>query len=101
MGLREMLEENWVMRPMIVQNFQAGEIFVVLIVVVGVVVMIECRSSMASRFVSHTWGLAHSPAQLQGGQGKGHQGVPLQVKIHSLFLWFSSVISTCLAMLNV
>ena len=49
----------------------------------------------------HTCGLARSPAELQGGQGQGHQGVPLQVKKHSLFLRFSSVISTCLAMLNV
>ena len=49
MGLREVVEEeNWVMRPMIVQNYQAGKNFVVLMVVVGVVVMIECRSSMAS-----------------------------------------------------
>ena len=24
----------------------------------------------------HTWGLARSPAELQGGQGQGHQGVP-------------------------
>ena len=49
----------------------------------------------------HTWGLARSPAELQGGQGQGHQGVPLQVKKHSLFSRFSSVISTCLAMLSV
>ena len=27
----------------------------------------------------HTWGLARSPAELQGGQGQGHQGVPLHV----------------------
>ena len=27
----------------------------------------------------HTWGLACSPAELQGGQGQGHQGVPLHV----------------------
>ena len=33
----------------------------------------------------HTWGLARSPAELQGGQVQGHQGVPLQVKKHSLF----------------
>ena len=46
----------------------------------------------------HTWGLARSPAELQGGQGQGHQGVPLQVKKHSLFSQFSSVISTWLAM---
>ena len=47
MGLREVVEEeNWVMRPMIVQNYQAGKNFVMLMVVV--VVMIECRSSMAS-----------------------------------------------------
>ena len=45
----------------------------------------------------HTWGLARSPAELQGGQGQGHQGVPLQVKNHSLFSRFSFVISTCLA----
>ena len=49
----------------------------------------------------HTWGLARSPAELQGGQGHGHQGVPLQVKKHSLFSRFSAVISTCLAMLSV
>ena len=49
MGRREVVEEeNWVMRPNIVQNYQAGKNFVVLMVVVGVVVMIECRSSMAS-----------------------------------------------------
>ena len=46
----------------------------------------------------HTWGLARSPAELQGGQGQGHQGI--QVKKHSLFSRFSSVIST-LAMLNI
>ena len=41
-------------------------------VVVGVVVMIECRSSMASWFMCHTWGLARFPAELQCGQGRGH-----------------------------
>ena len=56
---------------------------------------------MASWFMCHTWGLARSPAELQGGQGQGHQGVPLQVKKHSLLSRFSSVISTYLAMLSV
>ena len=42
----------------------------------------------------HTWGLGRSPAELQGGQVQGHQGVPLQVKKHSLFSRFSAVIST-------
>ena len=37
----------------------------------------------------HTWGLGRSPAELQGGQVQGHQGVPLQVKKHSLFSRFS------------
>ena len=27
----------------------------------------------------HTWGLFRSPAELQGGEGQGHQGVPLLV----------------------
>ena len=29
--------------------------------------------------LGHTWGLGRSPAELQGGQVQGHQGVPLQV----------------------
>ena len=53
---------------------------------------------MASWFLCHTWGLARSRAELQGGQGQGHQGVPLQVKKHSLFPRVSSVILTWLAM---
>ena len=36
----------------------------------------------------HTWGLPHSQAELQGGQGKGHQGVPLQVHLAFITLYF-------------
>ena len=34
----------------------------------------------------HTWGLARSPPELQGGQSRGYQGVPLQVKKHKSVL---------------
>ena len=36
---------------------------------------------MASGFMCHTWVLARSSAELQGGQGQEHQGVPLQVHL--------------------
>ena len=32
----------------------------------------------------HTWGLAPSPDELQGGQGQGHQRAPLHVA-HLIF----------------
>ena len=35
-------------------------------------ITIEHRSCMAFWFMCHTWGLALSPAELQGGQGQGH-----------------------------
>ena len=37
-------------------------------------ITIEFRSSMTFWFMCHTWGPAHSPAELQGGQGQNIKG---------------------------
>ena len=41
---------------------------------------IECRSSIVTWFMCHTWGLRRTPAELRGVEVEGDHGGPLQLQ---------------------